>query len=278
MRTATALVWACPTLFHRSRPPRTSISRRFFPVNTTGAIYLDDPHLRTPYVYQYNLSLQRNLFADTVLEANYVGSSGRGLTSLKDINPTVLGTTNRLLNGSSGNCGIYPGVVCYGQLPEFQNVSNANYNALEASLTRQPKDSRLGTVYYTFAYTYGHNIDNASGFAQRNCQLCPPTTPIFSTLPATATSAIASASAEDGICPSIAHGLRDQSASPRAGASIPSLLIAPDSPSTSSGPRFARFLRPCQSRLFRRGRSLSHARRCGCPHQNVRSPQAAHNQ
>ena len=152
-----------------SKPPASNIDfTPFLPVNTTGAIYLDDPHLRTPYVYQYNLSLQRNLFADMVLEANYVGSTGRGLTSLKDINPMVPGSTNRLLNSSSGNCGNDMGVVCYGALPEFQNVSNANYNAFEASLTRQPKDSRIGTVYYTLAYTYGHNIDNASGFEQRN--------------------------------------------------------------------------------------------------------------
>jgi Carboxypeptidase regulatory-like domain/TonB-dependent Receptor Plug Domain/TonB dependent receptor len=152
-----------------SKPPASNIDfTPFLPVNTTGAIYLDDPHLRTPYVYQYNLSVQRNLVADTVLEVNYVGSVGRGLTSLKDINPMVLGTTNRLLNGGSGNCGSYGGVVCYGALPEFQNVSNANYNALEGSLTRQPKDSRLGTVYYTVAYTYAHNLDNASGFEQRN--------------------------------------------------------------------------------------------------------------
>jgi hypothetical protein len=152
-----------------SKPPASNIDfSPFLPVNTSGAIYLVDPHLRTPYVYQYNLSLQRKLFADTVLEANYVGSTGRGLTSLKDVDPMVLGTTNRLLNSSSGNCGSYLGVVCYGSLPEFQNVSQANYNALEGSLTRQPKNSKLGTVYYTLAYTYGHNLDNASGFAQRN--------------------------------------------------------------------------------------------------------------
>ena len=36
------------------------------------------------------------------------------------------------------------------------------------SLTRQPKASPIGTVYFTFAYTYAHNLDNASGFAQRN--------------------------------------------------------------------------------------------------------------
>jgi Carboxypeptidase regulatory-like domain len=144
-----------------SKPPASNISfAPFLPINSTGFVFLDDPHLRTPYVYQYNLSLQHNLFADTVLETNYVGSSSQGLTSLRDVNPMVLGSTNRQLDSSC------PG--CFGQLPEFQNVSDANYNAVEASLTRQPKDSKLGTAYFTLAYTYGHNIDSASGFAQRN--------------------------------------------------------------------------------------------------------------
>jgi hypothetical protein len=154
-----------------STPPAPGVSfTSFLPINSSGAVYVVDPHLRTPYVYQYNLSLQRNLFADTVLETNYVGSSGRGLTSLKDVNPMVLGTTNRVLNLVPGNntCGTTIQLLCYGQLPEFQNVSNANYNALEASLTRQPKSSKLGVAYYTFAYTWGHNMDNASGFEQRN--------------------------------------------------------------------------------------------------------------
>ncbi len=156
-----------------SHPPAPNVSfAADLPINSTGFIFLDAPHLRTPYVYQYNLSLQHELFADIVVETNYVGSSGHGLTSLKDINPMVLGTTNRLLNLVPGNatCGAsnvnFP--ICYSDLPEFQNVSNANYNALEASLTRQPKNSKIGTAYFTFAYTYGHSLDNASGFAQRN--------------------------------------------------------------------------------------------------------------
>ncbi|MFZ0307677.1 MAG: carboxypeptidase regulatory-like domain-containing protein [Candidatus Sulfotelmatobacter sp.] len=144
-----------------STPPAPDISfAPFLPINSSGFVYLDDPHLRTPYIYQYNLSLQRNLFADMILETNYVGSSGHGLTSLKDLNPMVLGSTNRALDSSC--------FECFGQLPEFQNVSHANYNALEVSLTRQPKSSKLGTAYFTLAYTYGHNLDNASGFAQRN--------------------------------------------------------------------------------------------------------------
>jgi hypothetical protein len=144
-----------------SQPPPSNFDfGPVLPIDSTGFIYLDDPHLRTPYVYQYNLSLQQTLFADMVLETNYVGTSAHGLTSLKDINPMVLGTTNRALDSSCAGC--------FGQLPEFQNVSHANYNALEASLTRQAKGSKLGTAYFTLAYTYAHNLDNASGFRQRN--------------------------------------------------------------------------------------------------------------
>ena len=67
-----------PTPFLRSR--RTDVDfTPFLPINSTGFVYLDDPHLRTPYVYQYNLSLQRNLIADTILEANYVGKFGTWL-------------------------------------------------------------------------------------------------------------------------------------------------------------------------------------------------------
>jgi Carboxypeptidase regulatory-like domain/TonB-dependent Receptor Plug Domain len=149
-----------PNTFPSKPPPSNILFGPFLPINSTGFVYLVDPHLRTPYVYQYNLSLQRSLFADMVLETNYVGSSSHGMTSLKDVNPMVLGTYNRVLDSSC--------LGCFGQLPEFQNVSNANYNALEASLSRQPKNSKLGTAYFTFSYTYGHNLDNASGFQQRN--------------------------------------------------------------------------------------------------------------
>ncbi len=144
-----------------SRPPPSNIDfKPYLPINSTGFVFLVDPHLRTPYVYQYNLSLQRNLFSDIVMETNYVGSSSHGLTSVKDVNPMVLGTLNRRLDSSC--------LGCFATLPEFQNVSNANYNAFEASLTRQAKNSKVGTTYFTLSYTFSHNLDNVSGFQQRN--------------------------------------------------------------------------------------------------------------
>jgi outer membrane receptor protein involved in Fe transport len=148
----------------------------FLPINSGGSVYFVDPHLKTPITYQYNLSVQQEVAPNTALELSYVGNLSHGMTSLIDVNPFVLGTTDRVLNlgagdsscadsagnGSSGTCS-------FGSAPEFKNVSNANYNSLQASLNRQMVDSHyLGRTYFTLAYTYAHSIDNASGFRQRN--------------------------------------------------------------------------------------------------------------
>jgi hypothetical protein len=153
----------------------------FLPLNANGFVFLVDPHLHTPYTYQYNLSVQREWFANTVVEVSYVGSSSHGLTSLQDINPFQLGTTDRILNLGAGDrscldssgkstSGVASSATCsFAGLPEFKNVSKANYNALQASLTKQMSDARfLGRTYFTLAYTFSHSIDNSSGFRQRN--------------------------------------------------------------------------------------------------------------
>jgi outer membrane receptor protein involved in Fe transport len=153
----------------------------FLPFNSGGSVYIVDPHLRTPYTYQYNLSIERGIASNTTVNLAYVGSESHKLTSLVDINPFDLSTVNnpdpnvlptRLLNqqntASIQSCNTNYG-YCFAPMPEFRNVGNQNYNALEASITRQPtKTGFLGQTYFTFAYTYSHNIDNASGFRQRS--------------------------------------------------------------------------------------------------------------
>ena len=153
----------------------------FLPINAGGAVYLVDPHLRAPYTYQYNLSLQHEVSHNLVVELSYVGNTSHGLTSLQDINPFKLGTTDRLLNLTSGNSscvdesgnstsGASPNALCsFATLPEFKNVTQANYHSLQASLTRQLSDSRyIGHTYFTLGYTWSHGIDNTSGFRERN--------------------------------------------------------------------------------------------------------------
>jgi hypothetical protein len=169
-----------------SKPPDHNLNfadEGFLPINNAGSVYIVDPHLKTPYTYQYNLSLQHEIAPSTVLEASYVGSSSHGLTSLQDINPFVLGTTERVLNLTPGNTscldasgnsssGVDSSLTCsFADLPEFKNVANATYNSLQVSLTKQITNSRLGRTYFTAAYTFAHSIDDASGFRQRNSQV-----------------------------------------------------------------------------------------------------------
>jgi hypothetical protein len=167
-----------------STPPTSStdfVNAGFLPLDLSGGIYFVDPHLHTPYTYQYNLSVQHEIARNLMAEVNYVGSSSKGLTALEDINPFVLGTQNRTLNLSqspTSEIGTfcadnYSAADCpFASEPEFANVSFANYNSLEASLTKQVGDSRFfGTTYFTFAYTYAHSIDTASGFRNRTSQV-----------------------------------------------------------------------------------------------------------
>jgi hypothetical protein len=166
-----------------SKPPPSNLNfadAGFLPVNASDEEFLVDPHLRTPYTYQYNLTIQRSVAPNTVAEISYVGSSSHGLTSLIDVNPFILGTTDRVLNLGAGDStcldadgnsssGANPNNFCsFASLPEFKNIANATYNALQASLTKQMSSSRIGSTYFILAYTFAHSIDNASGFRQRN--------------------------------------------------------------------------------------------------------------
>ena len=123
-----------------------------------GGVYFVDPNLKTPYVFQYNLSVQQQIKQSTVLEIGYVGYSAHKLTGLVDNNPFVPGATNRIYDDS-----------VYSYLDTFENIGKANYNALQVNLRSRSADlGNAGSVFYTAGYTLGHEIDNESGFRERN--------------------------------------------------------------------------------------------------------------
>ncbi|MBX9602920.1 MAG: TonB-dependent receptor [Bryobacteraceae bacterium] len=152
-----------------SRPPTSSLdfaAAGFLPVGGTGVYYVN-PRLRTPYLMQYNISIQRELVKDLVMEVAYVGSQGRKLTSLVDANPMLLGTNRRRLNMLPGNTD-----TSFSFIDQFENIGTSNYNALQASVTKRLSDTRFfGTSYFTLAYTWSKSIDNSSGFRDRGSRV-----------------------------------------------------------------------------------------------------------
>ena len=129
-----------------------------------GGVYFVDPHLRTPYTFQFNLGVQRALGQGMTAEVAYVGSVSHKYTGLADSNPYVKGSATQRLydqaNGGQGN---------YSYLDTFRNLTDENYHSLQSSVRKQATPLRyVGTTYFQLSYTFAKNMDNLSGFRQRN--------------------------------------------------------------------------------------------------------------
>ncbi len=68
-------------LFKVPRTPLDNIA-----LDPAAALFTIDPNLRTPYVQQWNLGVEREILPDTVLEVRYVGNRGTKLSRGIDIN------------------------------------------------------------------------------------------------------------------------------------------------------------------------------------------------
>lgn len=160
-----------------SKPPTSSLNfanAGFLPFGPASVFI--DPHLKTPYLYQYNLSVQQQLGSRLIAELGYVGSSSHGLVAEYDGDPFIVGTTNRPLNLQPGLQSQYPGcssspyACAYAQMPAtFGNAVNANYNGLLTSLTRSMGEWRsIGNTFFTLSYTWSHIINDADGFVRNS--------------------------------------------------------------------------------------------------------------
>lgn len=161
-----------------SKPPASNVDfSPFLPFGNQNSLTFVDRHLKTPYVYHYNLSIEREIAKNTRLDVSYVGSSSHGLTALTDANPIVLGTTDRILNLNPANSscsvdfttGNLNGACTFSGLSELKNLTKASFNSLELGVEKELSGSDVfGTTYISFGYTYAHSIDNTSGFRNRN--------------------------------------------------------------------------------------------------------------
>ncbi len=116
-----------------------------------------DPFIRTPYTYQYNLTIQRGFFDDYVFSASYVGNRGLKQYAREQINPSV-GTFIPVPDGrviptptaTNTNSRRLNGDILTG-LNQLVSAGNSWYNALQLQLQKRYGRGLLYQVSYTFS-------------------------------------------------------------------------------------------------------------------------------
>jgi Carboxypeptidase regulatory-like domain len=126
--------------------PGVSVFGSAGPVPPFGAFGISQD-FRTPYIQNFNLNVQRELTSKTFLQVGYVGSVGRKLAILQDINEPI--------NGVRPYSAAYPTLAT---INTVNSVAVSNYNSMQLQLRQSLWKGLSGT----FNYTWGHSIDDAS--------------------------------------------------------------------------------------------------------------------
>jgi hypothetical protein len=135
-------------------PFRPADSLFAWPVSNVGPPDLAStlPDWRTPYLFQWNFNLQRQLSTDMVAEVGYAGSSGSHLMDRYEMNQARLNRPGENLPIQSRRS--FSG---FGSVTQFAGVSSSNYNALISSLTYRPSKGPVWLGNYTWSRSFDTN-------------------------------------------------------------------------------------------------------------------------
>ncbi|HYL61671.1 MAG TPA: carboxypeptidase regulatory-like domain-containing protein [Candidatus Methylomirabilis sp.] len=110
------------------------------------------PAFQVPYSQNWNLSVQREVVSNTLLEVAYVGSKGTHLLGEEDFNQVPLTTRFLAANAATWANALrpYPG---YGPITDIVNIFDSNYNSLQVSATRRMNRGLTLGISYTLSRT-----------------------------------------------------------------------------------------------------------------------------
>lgn len=122
----------------------------FYPLAIPGSALGFDRHLRTPYMQQWNLTLEHQFWTNSLVEFAYVGSKGTRILSARDINQA---------NASPLQPNPRP-VPQFADITFLESRGNSSYNSLQARL-QQRFHAGFGALV---SYTFGKSLDENSTF------------------------------------------------------------------------------------------------------------------
>ncbi|HVW84792.1 MAG TPA: carboxypeptidase regulatory-like domain-containing protein [Bryobacteraceae bacterium] len=141
-----------------------------FPQPTT--VLTVESGMRPPYAQNWNLSVQRSLAGNLLLDVRYIGNKGTRLPRLIEANPAVYGPgatadnadQRRLYAGCHG-----PGGPCdFGSVGLITDSTNSTYHAGQVALSRRFSNGLAFLASYTYSKTLDYvSTFNVSGSAPR---------------------------------------------------------------------------------------------------------------
>jgi hypothetical protein len=123
---------------------------RNFPIPTPNPAFGFQRDLRTPFLHEFNVTLQRQLGATRVAEMAYVGSRGRNLIAAKDINQP---------RPSAAPLNLRPDPR-FADITFVESRARSQYDSFQARFQQR---YAFGCTMLV-AYTLGKSMDDASGF------------------------------------------------------------------------------------------------------------------
>ncbi len=121
-----------------------------FPQFIPNSAFTYQRNLRTPYMQQWNFSVQRQLTRASAAELSYVGTKGTKLIENRDINQA---------NASPQQPNLRP-VPQFADIDAYESRGSSNYHALQARFSQRLHAGLSALASYTFS----KSIDDASGF------------------------------------------------------------------------------------------------------------------
>jgi hypothetical protein len=119
-----------------------------------------DPHIRAPYLQNFNLNLQQQLTRRMVLQVGYVGSNGHKLFDFRDLNQPTAATIRAYDYATNGCCipGALNGSTGRNLVYWQESAANSTYNSLQVSW----RINAWHGLTSNLNYTWSHSIDDAS--------------------------------------------------------------------------------------------------------------------
>ena len=123
------------------------------PTAVQCGLFSIDPKFRPSYNQNYSFNVEQQFSPNVIFQVGYVGSEGRHLLSLLDINQATSQATRPYAL-------ISPSYRDYTNINQIEPIGTSNYNSLQTSLRIQNVHGLSGQMIYTWS----HNMDEVTAY------------------------------------------------------------------------------------------------------------------